>query len=193
MSTRRSRSSARPRSAAARAGVRPALRGPTPGPSMAELRRRASRQLREIARLLAVVQSEYAAAAAECDRLRAARPEANPDAAPALSDGEQRERLRERVSALQEKLRETDSALAGAQARNRELQARVRALEAGGERLEKRAAADGWSGETAGLQAELRRARLANNALQQDMENLLRFLGELAGMLGPPSEGQGST
>ncbi len=51
-------------------------RGVPAAPPMAELRRRATERLRRLERLLAIVQAEHQAAAAECERLRAAKPDA---------------------------------------------------------------------------------------------------------------------
>jgi hypothetical protein len=44
---------------------------------MAELRRRATERLRRLEHLLSIVQAEYQAAAAECERLKAAKPGVN--------------------------------------------------------------------------------------------------------------------
>ena len=54
------------------------VKSPAPGPSLSELKRRATERLRSISCLLAAVHAEYLAAAAECERLHAASPDSRP-------------------------------------------------------------------------------------------------------------------
>jgi cell division septum initiation protein DivIVA len=168
-----------------------------PGPSLAELKRRATARRRELGRFLAAVEREYRAAAEECERLRAARPESLPNA-PASdherpsrepADGDEREGARLRIAALQQALRQAEQTLAAAQARNRQLEEEVAALEA------QRVLADErpdqgttgkpalWRARVAALEDELKRAELDRDCLREDMLNLLSFLEKLTSIL----------
>jgi hypothetical protein len=138
-------------------------------PPLAELRRRATQRLRQIACLLAIVRAEYDAAAAECERLDAAGPTADVQLA---LDGEAAEQLAARFAALKDKPKQMESALAAAHDRNRELQARLAHLERG-------------EGRRSAPPAEAP-ARHQTTTSQTDTEDLLRFIDELADMLPLP-------
>lgn len=178
------------------------------GPSLAELRRRATERLRGIARLRAVIEREHLAAEEICDRLRAARPTEvvawGPRVGLAEEDGEpsagaeEGARPRVRLGALQSKLRAAHAALEAAESRNRGLQRRLLALEA--QRLEPDGSGTRQGGglgasraEVAALQAELRRARAGSDGLRENMTSLLGFLDELSGILSPSEETAEST
>lgn len=72
--SRTKRGSATSRARRKAAASASALGKAEPAPPMAELRRRATRRLRAVARLRALVEREYRVAAEECERLRAAWP-----------------------------------------------------------------------------------------------------------------------
>ena len=140
-------------------------------PPLTEIRRQATQRLRQIACLLAIVRAEYAVAAADCQRLEAARNGADVPTA----DGEAVEQLAVRFAALREKLKQMESALAAAHDRNRELQARIAQLERGENPRSAPAA------ET--------RVRDRTAAPKTNADDLLRFIDELADMLPAPERG----
>lgn len=174
-----------------------------PRPSLAELRRRATQRLRDLAMSVACARADYLAAARECARLRAA----------GLPQGRPREASGERVrdpsagtppdparrvgeplatapqNELHEKLRAAEAALSQEREANKVLAGRTQVLEARIDEL-KEALCDGARGATrkgetelTALEAELRRAQAANARLQEDLSRLLGFLEELSDIL----------
>lgn len=137
---------------------------------LAEIRRRATQRLRQIACLLAIVRAEYAVAAADCHRLEAARIGADGQL---TADGQATDQLAARFAALKDKLKQMEAALAAAHHRNRELQARVAQLEGGSDRRS--------------VPAAEARAHDRTASPKTDTEELLRFIDELAEMLPAPS------
>jgi len=154
-------------------------------PPLAELRRRATQRLQEIACLLAVVRAEYLVALADCQRLQAARPLADPELP---AEGEAVEQLAARFGALRGKLKQMESALTAAHDRNRELQARIAHLERG-HGQEGAPASPGAVGieRAAGEGAGRTASAHPDASVQDEMTGLLGFLDELTEMLPDPA------
>ena len=174
-----------------------------PPPSLAELRRRATQRLRELAMSVACARADYLAAARECARLRAAGlPQGRPREAsgerardpsagtppdPAGRVGEPPATARQKE--LDEKLRAAEAALGQEKEANKVLAGRTQVLQARIDELEEglcegaRGATRKGETELTALEAELRRAQAANARLQEDVSRLLGFLEELSDIL----------
>ena len=179
------------------------VRERAPKPSLAELRRRATQHLRELAMSAACARADYLTAARECLRLRAAgllhtQPreasgERMGDASagtpqePAARVGEPPPTAPQRE--LHEKLRAAEAALTREKEANKGLADRTQVLEARIGELKEglcesaRGATRKGETELTALEAELRRAQAANARLQEDVSRLLGFLEELSDIL----------
>ncbi len=151
-------------------------RGGPAAPPMAELRRRATQRLRRLERLLAIVRAECQTAAAECERLRAAKP----DAVGALDI----DRNGGMPAADLPVVRRAKPASVASRGRSEQLEALISDLESATERGSA-AHADG-----AGQPGRDRSAKTSPVGVPREAEagSLLSFLDDLAEALSPASD-----